>query len=683
MKSISYLLTYLIVLCVHPELKSQTIDVNPKIRLKGKIKANKLLIRWVVYDQDQWYVGLSAGYRLSKYHIESNSKTLEWSRIIKPVSKSDWKRTNDTASESESLYALLYLSDQALIDELPKKSNGENFEYTKEELKGVRYLNSLIAANYNYQSALLQGVAYEDGEVKKGESYEYILHAAQDSISLLFDPKLTAAPILPPRPEYNAGDIHTSFYWDAKTRFDTYHSYVMESSGDGTRFINTSGNLSNYTHNAVEKGFRESFYWKDSIEPGLDKWYRLRGIDYFGEINSAGPMVRIHYPVRIPGPIALNCSIDADEYKINWYYDPAFETYVDHFQIWVRDSLKGDRRLFKDHVHRSWRSFDVPELLKTQYYSIQLIRLEGNPLESFPIMVTASDNVPPAKPRLLSAFCDSTGIVLIQWQRNKEPDVDGYRVFKSNDLHDEFSQVTRTVIPDSSYTDTVTLNAINRYIYYKIAAEDLRGNLSVLSEPITVTRYDTIPPSPPQIYQWQPEESSVLIRWYPSSSHDVRSTYLLRKDHPAADWEVIKSFSNLDSVGQYLDENIHEDSTYVYSLKCIDQSGNMSPWSEPVAVRSLGVLKYPAVDHFSISYDTARVSNIISWTYLPDPVSEFWIYRGEGTQPASLLITLDGVLRSWRDQNIQKGKTYMYRIKALMQNGRDSYFSKPVIIQTR
>lgn len=673
----------MIILCVDHGLNSQTIDINPLIQLKGKLKANKLLIRWVVFDQDKWFDGLSRGYTLSKYLIEGNSKTLDWSRLIKPVSKSDWKRTNDTTSESEDLYSLLYLSDQALIDELPKKPNGENFEYTRDELKAVRYLNCLIAANNNFQAALLQGLALEDSELKKGELYEYILHTPGDSVSLRYDPKLTAAPTLPPRPDYKQGDIHTSFNWDAKARFDTYHSYIVEVSRDGNRFVNTSGNLSNYTHNALEKGFRSSFFWKDSIDPGLDKWYRLRGIDYFGDINSPGPMVRIHYPVRIPGPIAINYTLENAVCKIHWYYDPSYESRVDQFQIWVSDSLKGDQRLLKDHIHRSFRSYDVSPSSRTQYYTIHLIPLDGNPMSTFPIMVIPEDNLPPSKPTIVSATCDSIGNVRIQWLRNKEPDVAGYRVFKSNDLHDEYSQVTRTAIPDSSYLDTVTLNAINRYIYYKIATEDRRGNLSGLSEPIPVTRYDTIPPSPPQIYQWQPDESSVLIRWYPSSSNDVKSTYLLRKDHLASDWEVKKSFSILDSVGQYLDENVHEDSTYVYSLRCIDQSGNMSPLSEPVAARPLGVLKYPAVDHFSISYDTARVSNMISWSYFAGPISEFWIYRSEGNQPLSLLITLDGVLRSWSDQNIQKGKTYTYRIKVLMQNGRDSYFSKPVIIQPR
>ncbi|MBK7439940.1 MAG: hypothetical protein IPI77_25085 [Saprospiraceae bacterium] len=65
--------------------------------------------------------------------------------------------------------------------------------------------------------------------------------------------------------------------------------------------------------------------------------------------------------------------------------------------------------------------------------------------------------------------------------------------FRSNNLLDEFGQITLNTVPDSFHIDSISLDNLSPYIYYKIAAEDISANLSVLSSVIKVARYDTIP----------------------------------------------------------------------------------------------------------------------------------------------------------------------------------------------
>ena len=82
-------------------------------------------------------------------------------------------------------------------------------------------------------------------------------------------------------------------------------------------------------------------------------------------------------------------------------------------------------------------------------------------------------------------------------------------------------------------------------------------------------------------------------------------------------------------------------------------------------------------------YDSTSNAIIFNWSYTPGPIAEFWIYRTHSTSPITLLTTIEGVTRSWADYDIKKGTTYIYRIKALMQNGRDSFLSRPIVVETR
>ena len=682
------LLKYFVVLTLflsNLNLYGQTFEVNPTIQLKGKLKSNKLWLRWVMYDQAAWLQGISNGYTLKKYRVLGDNKTVEWVKKIRPVSKPDWPPSADSLTDIEGLYQLIYYSDQELIAELPKKLNGENFEYSKEEIKALRHIQCHLAANNSFQAAILQGIAYEDLELLNGAVYEYTLLTSKDSVSLRFDPKTTVTATLPPRMEYKLDEINLEFNWDGKERFDTYHGYVAEISLDGNNFVaSTSGVLSNYSENALGENFREQFYWRDSVNPGSEAWYRLRGVDYFGEINNPGPILRIHQPIRIPNPVILDYQVLNRQAIINWYYEPKFEKELSHFQIWVSDSIGGAQKMVQDNIHRSQRSFQVDLDHTTKYYFIRLIRSEGNiSMGSFPIMVVPQDATPPAAPRWESAICDSTGQVSLNWFKNSEVDLHGYRVFRSNNLLDEFGQITLNTVPDSFHIDSISLDNLSPYIYYKIAAEDISGNLSVLSSVIKVARYDTIPPSPPQFYQWIPTEKSIELHWYPSSSIDVSSTALLRKPLHSDEWTEIKLIEASDTMNVHIDENLIQDSFYIYSLVCYDHAGNKSQLAEPITARSLAISRYPRMEDIRSKYDSTSNAIIFNWSYTPGPIAEFWIYRTHSASPITLLTTIEGVTRSWADYDIKKGTTYIYRIKALMQNGRDSFLSRPIVVETR
>ena len=95
------------------------------------------------------------------------------------------------------------------------------------------------------------------------------------------------------------------------------------------------------------------------------------------------------------------------------------------------------------------------------------------------------DNLPPALPVNFSVAANANAVAL-SWQTNPEPDLQGFQLFRAT---------TSSIAPDTvkplafvrstSYTDAVPL--LNTKSFYFIRAQDVHGNMSPLSAPVSVT----------------------------------------------------------------------------------------------------------------------------------------------------------------------------------------------------
>ena len=127
---------------------------------------------------------------------------------------------------------------------------------------------------------------------------------------------------------------------------------------------------------------------------------------------------------------------------------------------------------------------------------MQAFNSDGDGPLGTPRMVQMVDSIPPAPPVGLSAKADTSGMVLLTWLPNDELDLFGYRVFRANSLHEEFSQITAESVYANCFTDTISLKTLTKKVYYKILAVDQRQNWSAFSEVLEVGRPDVVPPAP-------------------------------------------------------------------------------------------------------------------------------------------------------------------------------------------
>ena len=159
----------------------------------------------------------------------------------------------------------------------------------------------------------------------------------------------------------------------------------------------------------------------------------------------------------------------------------------------------------KDVLHEKWivplallattNGPDYPdtqfEFGKTYVYVVRgVATAEGNPFESSdsdPLVVTPADTFPPATPQAVVAAVlgspdGASGEVDLSWSINAEPDLAGYRVYRSEQENDKGKPVTPDLLLSPAYRDTSV--ALGHSYWYRVTAVDRSGNESAPSPPV-------------------------------------------------------------------------------------------------------------------------------------------------------------------------------------------------------
>jgi cellulose 1,4-beta-cellobiosidase len=123
----------------------------------------------------------------------------------------------------------------------------------------------------------------------------------------------------------------------------------------------------------------------------------------------------------------------------------------------------------------------------TYYYQITNVDTSNNesiPSDEISVLVLALVNPPPLAPTGFVAV-PSSGVVYLKWNKNSEPDLNGYRLYRST-YPGGYSLVVGTTTLTAStsiYTDTGLTNGIT--YFYRLTALDIAGNESSYSTEVT------------------------------------------------------------------------------------------------------------------------------------------------------------------------------------------------------
>ncbi|NVJ59418.1 MAG: endonuclease [Gammaproteobacteria bacterium] len=173
--------------------------------------------------------------------------------------------------------------------------------------------------------------------------------------------------------------------------------------------------------------------------------------------------------------------------------------------------------------------------------------------------------------------------VELNWSANLESDLDGYRVYRSDDGGASFRLVQTDLTLTNNFTDT-SVAASTSYSYY-ITAVDLAGNESVASLVVSATTNDAVDseaPLAPVGLTADNYRRDVSLNWDANSESDLAGYNVYRRDLRSGD--LVKINNELLLTTSFDTRLPSWWRTYEYVVTAVDTSGNESTSSESVYV---------------------------------------------------------------------------------------------------
>jgi uncharacterized protein len=547
----------------------------------------------------------------------------------------------------------------------------------KKKLTEEKFLFGLAlkAADLSVETAKAMGLFYIDKTVSRGKTYMYRIRIAAgtkpyNATTALADEKQS---------QLHAPEKLTALFTDKKAMLNfsvvstraQYAGYIVERSNDSVHFERINKTLLVFVSSSYEQNKTELFY-RDSLPKNNQKyWYRIRGYSYFG---FAGPASNI---VVGKGKDSWNATPFIDS-----IYSPDNKTAILKWHI--ADSLQA--RLFTYVVMRATKvngpylpiaigalnRFWDPRIEFTNYYLVGAVSSEGDTAFSWPHLLQLSDNEPPPVPQKISGTVDTNGVVHLQWETVAVTDLKGYRVFRCNELREEFFEITDSIISANSYTDTITLQTLTRTVFYSVRSVDRMYNNSAYSAACRLLRPDKIAPVAPVVKKINSNDSCIYLSWINSSSDDVAFVELRRKD----DNRLLLRMKSKDTISRYTDTALVRGNSYSYSLTVVDSSGNKSVTSFPTIQFLPRTM--PELKGVRATVDREKQQIQINWIIVGSSVDRYVIYKAKKGETMRTWKTVDANTALVIDKEISPGNTYEYWVKAIYKSGAET---KPVKLE--
>ena len=654
--------------------KQATVMVN------ARAQKDKILIRWAINSPSEWQKANKKGFVITRTTVlrdgvvlSKPEKVLLAPKPLVPEPLDSWlelaQKDNNAAIIAQSIYGESFEVTGAKENDLSKIVN------MADELD-QRYTFALYAADMSFESAVKAGWGFVDTNVKKNEVYAY-------QVSVFESPKVKESSYLIGLKDYSILPAPTDFIaipddkkvllsWDYETFKRIYTSYMVEKSSDGINFTPIATTpLVNL--NDKDDHPSKTMYYIDTLSVN-DKMYqyRLYGITSFGEKGE------ISKPITARGVDAVVTAarlvdyniVNSNEVNLEWEYPKESEVYIQGYEINLADNDKGPYKVVSKIIPPSERKLNFKEnLFPSNYFTISVVGKNNQRLTSQSMLVQPVDSIPPAKPIGLEGVIDSLGIVRLKWKPNLEKDLRGYRILKANNADEEFVDIYHKSYVGNDYKDSVSLKMTNSKVYYRIAAEDMRFNISDPSDVLVLDKPDKIPPAAPIFKDYDNKDGKVYLKWIRSYSEDVVGYSLRRREKGQEKWLEIKQIN--DTIQEFTDDKIENKKIYQYAILAKDKSNNWSSLDHSVI--TVSVLNFTPVKIITFLQGVPDRENkkiVLTWDYTKTKgkVVGLSIYKNEKGTPPTLWKELNGDVLTLEDKNLKMNSEYEYHLIPNLQS---------------
>jgi hypothetical protein len=661
-----YLFFLLFISLSYSQTKHATVMVN------ARAQKDKILIRWAVNSPIEWQKANKKGFIITRSTVlrdgivlSKPEKTLLTPKPLLPEPLDSWldlvQKDNNAAIIAQSLYGDSFEVSAAKEGDLSKIVN------MADEIN-QRYTFALYAADMSFSSALKAGWGYIDENVKKNEVYAY-------QVSVFESPKVKESSYMIGLKDYSVLPAPTDFIaipddkkvllsWDYETFKRIYTSYMVEKSTDGINFspIATTP-LVNL--NDKDEHPSKSMYYIDTLTVNEKVYhYRLYGITSFGEKGELTKTITATGVSAVVTPARLvdYNIINSNEVNLEWDYPKEAEGFIQGYEINLADNDKGPYKVVTKIIPPSERKLNYKEnLFPSNYFTISVVGKNNQRLTSQSMLVQPVDSIPPAKPVGLEGIIDSLGVVRLKWKPNLEKDLRGYRILKANNTGEEFVDIYHQSYVGNDYQDSVSLKMTNNKVYYRIAAEDMRFNISDPSEILVLDKPDKIPPAAPIFKDYDNKDGKVKLKWIRSYSEDVVGYSLRRREKGQEKWLEIKQIN--DTIQEYTDDRVENKKIYQYAILAKDKSNLWSSLDHStITINVLDFTPVKVINFLQGLPDRENKKIVLSWDYVKNKskIVGVSIYKNTKGTPPTLWRELNNNVFTLEDKNLKINQEYEY-----------------------
>ncbi|NDV45671.1 hypothetical protein D0T49_01220 [Paludibacter sp. 221] len=648
---------------------------------------DSILLRWGPTDKQAWDLGNQYGYVVERYTILRNGKQPEeperkqlTAYPLKPAPIGEWEKYE------EDRY--VNIAAECIFGEVSIPAVSPTAIAKQYQLEQNRFSFALYAADQSIRTARLSGLYLADKTARPDEKYLYSVHIALPD-SLPNDTAFTFTGLseyqpLPKPLEFSGSwnDKKVDLSWNVLYLSHIYNSYIVEKSTDNKTYTPISDNAK---VQVSDSGISPEYgYWTDSLPDNRTEWYyRIRGVSAFGETGPPSDSIVGHgrIPITIAPTVVNKEVINNKEVLLTWDYPEEMNEYISGFRIYRSAGPKGKKKRISEITQGDARTFSDKNPGLTNYYILSVFDSRTEKFTPAHTYAELVDSIPPAPPVNFAGSIDSTGVVSLAWAKNTEADIDGYRVYRSNNPDFEFMLISPELVTDTVFTDSVQLKTLTKNVYYRLRAVDLRQNQSDFGEILELKRPDIIPPVAPLIQSVTQQKNGIQITWYNSSSIDVAAHHIHRKEANDTVFQIVATIEKqankpLEKQSSYTDNTIQPGETYIYYVTAEDDSGLISESSSPVQQKAPGQLAQQIV----LKKEESLGATTLKWTIQSKKkVVRVLIYKAENDEPLKLYdnTTAD----SYTDNTTGFEKTFRYKIRAVYEDETSSELSNEVKVK--
>ena len=595
----------------------------------------------------------------------------------------------------------------------------------------ISYGFAMLVADWRADLATDLAVRFTDRNVERGVTYDYYIQPTvwENGGRLIFEPGVAEGVKNEP---YTAGrfeplmiDSLTSPFrlmigwWDKDhSSFEVKRRQVTNLQGERKEGEWQRVTQKPYVPMVQQPEGEDYCVIHDSV-PDLGMWeYHIQGYDPFSELSPAAERRIFVRDIEPPVPANIKYIL------IERPEDDPMAKIIAHV-VWEKDTIEADLigyriyyRPMRSSDNAPWQpmNFDLIAPADT-LYSLDMTGMStgmmyiaayddaGNESKSMMQQIHIKDFRAPKAPANLRASVRKidlerdTALLRRQWAYidlswqpwPEDDDIDYFDIAFANDSTHDFLVRNTGGIRQTMYTDSVALNANQKYIYYKVRAIDWSTNVGEWSPWIQVLRPHVTPPTEPHLGKSDHDDlKGMHMEWIVGTDADMVEHTLYRRLGDSGEPQVIGTWNadsvKLDSCIIRVDDNppYSQKERYYYWM----ESTNASPFiarSLAVSWRHTGPRSFQVDIELSSMYNADDHCSVLNWNVDERQLPEgdwYWAIfrRGPGEENYKYYMTAPKEDRTYIEHTLKAGEQADYYIRLQFEDGRRSNDSDPVSV---